>query len=60
MDGRRPSAVIEGLPGVEGARVVRLGDVIAGLAIKQVGGGRVIVTGMDTTWLLQVREPWKQ
>lgn len=59
LHGNPPSAVIEGLPGVEGARVVRPGDVIAGLAIKQLGGGRVTIAGMDTTWVLQVREPWK-
>lgn len=60
MEGTDPSAVIEGLPGVEGARVVRVGDVIGPLAIKKVGTGRVIITGMDTTWVLEVREPWKQ
>lgn len=59
MDGVDPSAVIEGLPGVEGARVVRVGDVIGRLAIKKVGTGRVVITGMDTTWVLEVREPWK-
>lgn len=59
MDAASPSAVIEGFPGVDGARVVRVGDVISGLAVKKVGSGRVVVTGMDTTWVLQVREPWK-
>ena len=59
MDGVTPSAVVEGFPGVEGARVVRPGDVIGGLAIKKVGSGRVTITGLDTTWVLQVREPWK-
>lgn len=59
MEGIDPSAVIEGFPGVEGARVVRVGDVIGGLAIKRVGGGRVFISGMDTTWVLGVREPWK-
>ena len=59
MEGLDPSAVIEGLPGVDGARVVRVGDVIGRLAIKKVGSGRVVITGMDTTWVLEVREPWK-
>lgn len=59
VDGLEPSAVIEGFPGVEGSRVVRVGDVIAGLEIKRVNKSRVVITGMDTTWVLEVREPWK-
>jgi len=59
VEGAAPSAVIEGFPGVEGSHVVRVGDVIAGLAIKRVGGGRVVITGMDTTWVLEVRQPWR-
>ncbi len=57
--GAVPSAVIEGLPGVEGSRVVRVGDVVAGLRVKQISNGRVVIAGMDTTWVLEVREPWK-
>jgi len=59
MDGNPASAVVEGLPGVEGPRVVRVGDVVGGLSIKEVAKARVVITGMDTTWVLQVREPWK-
>jgi hypothetical protein len=59
MEGLDPSAVIEGLPGVDGARVVRVGDVIGPLAVNKVGAGRVVITGLDTTWVLEVREPWK-
>jgi hypothetical protein len=59
VNGVEPSAVVEGLPGVEGSRVVRVGDVVAGLKIKQIGTNRVVIAGMDTTWVLEVREPWK-
>jgi len=59
MEGSFPSAIIEGFPGVEGARVVRAGDEIGLLAVKKVGNGRVVISGMDTTWVLHVREPWK-
>jgi len=59
VTGAEPSAVIEGLPGVEGSRVMRVGDVVAGLQVKQIGNGRVVIAGMDTTWVLEVREPWK-
>lgn len=59
LNGMEPSAVIEGLPGVEGSRVVRVGDVVAGLTVKKIANGRVVIAGMDTTWVLEVREPWK-
>lgn len=57
--GAEPTAVIEGIPGVEGSRVVRVGDVVSGLRVKRVEGDRVVIVGMDTTWVLKVREPWK-
>lgn len=56
---REPSAVIEGLPGVGGARVVRVGDVFGGLKVRRIGRDRVVITGLDTTWNLSVKEPWK-
>lgn len=59
VGGGEATAVIEGLPGVEGVRVVRAGDVVAGLLIKQIGNDRVTIVGMDTTWTLRVREPWR-
>jgi hypothetical protein len=59
MDGREPSAVVDGFPGVEGSRVVRVGDVVAALQIKKIANGRVVIAGLDTTWVLEVREPWK-
>jgi hypothetical protein len=59
LNGIEPSAVIEGLPGVEGSRVVRVGDIVAGLTVKKITNGRVVIAGMDTTWVLEVREPWK-
>jgi len=59
VNGREPSAVIEGFPGIEGSRVMRVGDVVAGLQVKKIMDGRVVIAGMDTTWVLEVREPWK-
>lgn len=58
MWGREPSAVLEGLPGIEGARLVRAGEVVAGFRVRRITAHEVTVTGMDTTWVLQVRKPW--
>lgn len=57
--GADPTALVEGLPGTEGARVVRPGDVVGGLRIKAIERLRVVVTGMDTVWTLGVKEPWR-
>ncbi len=59
IGGAEPTAVIEGFPGIEGSRVVRVGDAVSGLRIKQIVSDRVVIVGMDTTWVLRVREPWK-
>jgi hypothetical protein len=60
VDGAEPQAVVEGLPGVNGARAVRVGDVIGGLTVQEIAAGVVRIAGLDTTWVLRVREPWKQ
>ncbi len=57
--GRNPTAVIEGLPGADGPRVVRAGERIGGLRVRAIERARVLIVGMDTTWALAVREPWK-
>jgi hypothetical protein len=54
-----PSAVVEGLPGMDGARVVREGEVLSGLRVKLIDRDRVVITGLDTLWSLSVKEPWK-
>lgn len=57
--GEVPEAVIEGMPTTTGPRVVRVGDVVGGLTVRRIERGRVVVAGMDTTWALTVREPWR-
>ncbi len=58
-NGRDPTALVEGLPGVDGPRPVRQGETIAGLRVKLIKSDRVVIAGLDTTWTLTVREPWK-
>jgi hypothetical protein len=57
--GSAPTAVIEGFPGVDGPRVVHAGELVAGLLVQRIGRATVRIVGMDTVWLLSVREPWK-
>ncbi len=56
--GPEPSAVVEGLPGQEGSRLVRVGERIGALRIRRIAPRQVTITGMDTTWVLEVRTPW--
>jgi len=57
--GDQPAAVVEGVPGIEGSVVLRPGDSAAGLRVVRIQGDRVVIRGMDTTWQLTVKEPWK-
>lgn len=51
-----PSAIIEGIPGVEGGRAVLRGDTLSGLVVRRITPTDVTVTGFDTVWTLRVRE----
>lgn len=57
--GRDPTALLEGLPGVEGPRAVRRGEHVGDLRVRTIARDHVIVLGPDTTWILTVREPWR-
>ena len=56
--GEEPSALVEGLPGVEGVRLMRVGDSSGAIKLKRVTRTDATLVGMDTTWVLQVRKPW--
>jgi hypothetical protein len=45
-------AVIEGVPGREGAAVIRVGEPTAGLTVRRVQRDTAWVRGFDTTWTL--------
>jgi hypothetical protein len=57
--GPEPAAIVEGLPGAEGSMVLRRGERSAGVRLARIERDRVVLTGMDTTWTLRVREPWR-
>lgn len=56
---QEPAAIVEGLPGIDGPRVLRRRDVVGALRVQRISREQVIISGLDTTWKLQVREPWK-
>ena len=51
------NAVVDGIPGRERGIVLRTGDTIAGLTVRGVRAGEVIIRGMDTTWTLKLSRP---
>ncbi|MEO8201002.1 MAG: hypothetical protein ABI679_10810 [Gemmatimonadota bacterium] len=55
---RDPAAIVEGLPGVEGGRLLRAGESIGGVKVRRITEHDVTLSGMDTTWVLEVRKPW--
>jgi hypothetical protein len=57
--GADPTAVVEGFPGSDHSRVVRAGDVVAGLRVVRITAASVIIAADDTTWTLSVPEPWR-
>lgn len=53
------AALLDGIPGRAGSVVVHAGDVIDDLTVRAVGKDTVIVSGMDTTWTLLLKHPWR-
>lgn len=50
-----PAALLDGVPGMEGSRMMHRGDTAGGLKLRRITPGEVVVTGFDTTWTLPVR-----
>ena len=48
-------AIVEGLPGVDGAAVMRTGEMVAGITLRAVRRDTAILVAKDTTWKLTVR-----
>lgn len=57
IGGLTPEAAIEGLPGIEGGRLLRVGEQLAGYRVTGIEGGRVRIAGQDTVWVLTLRHP---
>jgi len=55
--GTRPGAVLEGIPGVAGDRLLLPGDTVGGIRIRRIERTRVTIDGLDTTWVLRLPFP---
>lgn len=53
------AAVLNGIPGRSGPVVLYVGDTLAGLRIRSIKTGSIVVSGMDTVWRLQLQQPWR-
>jgi len=55
--GQDAAVVISGFPGIDGPRVLRVGEQAAGITVRSLSQTEVRLTGMDTTWVLRLRSP---
>ena len=53
--GTDPAALIDGIPGTDGTRVLRIGESVAGYTVRSIDSTRVVVASRDTTYQLPVR-----
>lgn len=56
--GAEPLALIDGLPGAEGSRVMRVGERAGDYVLRTITADRVVIAGPDTTWTLRVRSQY--
>ena len=49
-----PTAVIAGLPGVDGHRAMRLGDIVSGIRLARIRSTDILLVGRDRAWRLPV------
>lgn len=54
LDGA-PRALIQGIPGATGARMLGEGDTAGGVRVRRIQSDRVRLTGHDTSWTLKLR-----
>lgn len=52
-------AVVEGIPGREGGVLLRLGEEVLGVRLREIRGDTAVLSGFDTTWTLTTRRAWR-
>lgn len=55
--GAQPAALVDGLPGSDGTRVLHVGEHVGDLLVRRVARDHVIIASPDTVWTLRVRSP---
>lgn len=53
------TALLEGIPGRVGGALLRVGEEAGGIRLLDVRGDTVRLSGLDTTWVLTPRRPWR-
>jgi len=51
-------ALVEGVPGRDGAVVLRVGQTMSGITLRAVRRDSAFASGFDTTWALSLRRVW--
>ena len=54
-----PVAIIEGIPGTTGGRLLGIRDTLGGLKVARITAAQVVLVGYDTAWTLTVRHSWQ-
>jgi hypothetical protein len=50
--------VVEGVPGRDGAVVIRVGESVSGITVRAIRRDTAYVRGFDTTWALPLTRTW--
>ncbi|MBX6330548.1 MAG: hypothetical protein IRY91_01740, partial [Gemmatimonadaceae bacterium] len=53
------AALLDGVPGRDGTVLVHVGDTLGPLRVRSVSAAGVTISGMDTTWHLTLKRPWR-
>jgi len=53
------AALLDGVPGRDGSVLVHAGETLGALHVRGVSAAGVTISGMDTTWHLTLKRPWR-
>ncbi len=55
VGGSEPTALLDGLPGTDGTRALRMGERMGDFMLRQVAADHVVIETPDSTWTLRLR-----